>query len=285
MKSQLIIGSIFGITVGLVAWRLGALNLGGALMAVFIGVMIYGFGGLEWAVLMLSFFVSSSALSQVSTHRNNNRIDSYSKGVKRDWGQVIANGGLAAFLTVLYFFTLSQTEGVTTSAQIGYPIWVAYAGTLAAVTADTWATELGANSRTRPKLITNGKRVEPGTSGAISSLGTIASISGGFFIGVLAGLLKSGQLNNIWDVLLSIGCVTLGGFIGSLFDSFLGATLQAIYYCPDCEKETEHHPVHNCGKQTEKVRGLYWMNNDLVNFCASIVGMGTASGLWILLSG
>ena len=36
------------------------------------------------------------------------------------------------------------------------------------------------------------------------------------------------------------------GLLGALFDSLLGATVQAIYYCPACEKETERHLIHLC---------------------------------------
>jgi uncharacterized membrane protein len=53
----------------------------------------------------------------------------------------------------------------------------------------------------------------------------------------------------------------------------LGATIQAIYHCPHCNKETERHPIHTCGTATSHFRGWKWLNNDLVNFLASLVGM------------
>jgi uncharacterized membrane protein len=57
-----------------------------------------------------------------------------------------------------------------------------------------------------------------------------------------------------------------------LFDSLLGATVQAIYHCPHCDKETEKHPLHTCGTPTLQVRGWKWLNNDLVNVGCALVG-------------
>jgi uncharacterized membrane protein len=66
--------------------------------------------------------------------------------------------------------------------------------------------------------------------------------------------------------------VPLAGLLGSLFDSFLGATVQVIYRCPACEKETERHPRHLCGAETTQIRGWRWFNNDWVNFACSLAG-------------
>jgi uncharacterized membrane protein len=71
-----------------------------------------------------------------------------------------------------------------------------------------------------------------------------------------------------WTYLL----VALAGTAGALVDSLLGATLQAIYICPNCKKETEQYPSHTCGAATQRVRGLPWLNNDLVNLTCILVG-------------
>jgi uncharacterized membrane protein len=77
--------------------------------------------------------------------------------------------------------------------------------------------------------------------------------------------------------------VTASGLFGSLFDSLLGATVQAIYFCPTEKKETEKHPLHTCGTPTVQIRGLKWLNNDLVNVACSAFGVLSALSLTILL--
>jgi len=61
---------------------------------------------------------------------------------------------------------------------------------------------------------------------------------------------------------------------GALFDSLLGATVQAIYYCPACQKETERYPSHSCGTETGQIRGWTWLSNDWVNFACGVFGVG-----------
>jgi uncharacterized membrane protein len=123
-------------------------------------------------------------------------------------------------------------------------------------------------------LITTGARVEPGTSGGVSLQGTLAALGGSAAIGLPAGLL-AGE----WRL---AAAAVLGGLAGSLFDSLLGATVQAMYWCPSCQKETERHPSHTCGASTQPIRGWRWLGNDAVNFSASVVGAAT---VWLLASG
>jgi uncharacterized membrane protein len=148
------------------------------------------------------------------------------------------------------------------------------------VNADTWATELGVLSKNLPRLITNGKAVERGTSGAVSLPGSLAALGGAALIGLTAGLFSLKA-----EPLRLAGAAILGGLAGSFFDSLLGATVQAIYYCPACQKETERHPRHLCGTETSLRRGWRWLNNDVVNFACSLVGAGTAVGIsWLILA-
>jgi uncharacterized protein (TIGR00297 family) len=266
---QLVLGFLLGGLIGVFAYRAGALSRSGGFAATLTGGLIFGLGGFTWAILLLTFFVSSSLLSRLFSQRKKVLSDKISKGSQRDAGQVIANGGLGALLVVLY--TLAPDQGWQ---------WIAFAGAMAAVNADTWATELGMLSPSPPRLITNGQVVERGISGGVSLMGYVAGFGGAFLIGMGAGGLSI--LDGSFLMVLLV--VTLAGLLGASFDSFLGATVQAIYYCPVCEKETERHPNHTCGANTIHMRGWRWLNNDMVNFACSIVGAVSVVFLWWLFT-
>jgi uncharacterized protein (TIGR00297 family) len=269
---QILIGSSLGILIALLAWRAHALSRSGALAAAVTGGLIFGLGGVPWAMLLLAFFISSSVLSRAFSAKKSSLSEKFAKGSQRDWGQVIANGGLGAGLVIIHALFPDQS----------WP-WFAFTGAMAAVNADTWSTELGVLNPTPPRLINSWKLVDRGTSGGISRLGSTAALGGALFIALLAGFFCP-QGSHSWVGFISvIVYTTLGGLGGAFFDSYLGATVQAIYWCPTCQKETERHPIHICGTHTSQLRGWSWMNNDVVNFACSVTGALLAIGLRFLL--
>jgi len=267
--TQLTIGLSLGTLVGLLAYKLGSLSRTGAWAAALTGGLIFGLGGFRWAVLLLAFFITSSAWSRLFVRRKAALEEKYAKGSRRDWGQVMANGGLGALLAVLSALLPGES----------WP-WLAFGGAMAAVNADTWATELGVFNPSPPRLITTGKTVERGTSGGVTLLGYLAALGGSALIGALAVLLGDGTRSAPTTAI----SITLAGLAGSTFDSLLGATVQAIYFCPQCQKETERYPLHGCGAHTIPQRGWRWLNNDWVNFTCSLVGALAAWGIWAVLN-
>lgn len=256
---QIIIGFVLAIVIAYLAYRAHSLSVSGMAAAILVGTIIFGIGGWQWAILLLTFFITSSGLSRTFQKRKQGLSEKFSKGHERDAGQVFGNGGLAAFFAALHaFYPLSPLP------------WIGFTASLAAVNADTWATELGVLNPSPPRMITNlAKRVEKGTSGGISLWGTLASLFGSSIIAVPAVLLSpTGKLTTAHWFL-----ITAAGLAGSLFDSLLGATVQAMYYCPTDKKETEKHPLHTCGTETVHIRGWEWLNNDWVNFACGAFGV------------
>ncbi|RJP54443.1 MAG: DUF92 domain-containing protein [Anaerolineaceae bacterium] len=261
---QLLIGFFLALVIAFLAYKTRSLNASGAIAAAFTGAIIFGIGGWDWAVLLLAFFVTSSLLSRAFKKRKQGLDEKFSKGHERDAGQVFGNGGIATLFAALHFFFPES------------PIpWIGFAASLAAVNADTWATELGVLNPNPPRMITNLKKsVEKGTSGGISLVGTLASLFGALVIALPASIFAGN-----WSLL---PLIALAGLAGSLFDSFLGGTVQAMYYCPADKKETEKHPLHTCGTETIHIRGWKWLDNDWVNFACGAAG-AFISMMWIML--
>jgi uncharacterized protein (TIGR00297 family) len=267
----LLLGLILSLLIDALAYWRGSLTPSGAFGAIVIGTLIFTAGGLVWGVLLVTFFVTSSSLSHYKEHAKEPLAEKFQKGHRRDIGQVLANGGWSA-LTALAFGLHAQPL-----------FFVAFAGALATVNADTWATELGVLSSTPPRRITDGRTVTVGTSGGVTLFGTLVAFLGALLIGALASLfmfnstdLRVGPLSR--DLLFPL-VIALAGLLGSLFDSLLGATVQAIYYCDFDQKETEA-ALHRCGRPARWVRGWRWLDNDWVNFLASVVGSLLAVGLY-----
>jgi uncharacterized membrane protein len=156
----------------------------------------------------------------------------------------------------------------------------AFVGVMATVTADTWATEIGVLNPRPPRLITTWRPVEPGTSGGISAYGLLASSAGAIAIGCVAMLLAAIE-QGVWLVWLPPAAL-LGGLAGSLADSLLGATVQAIYRAPG-GGETERR-AGRAGAPNPTLRGWRWMNNDMVNFLSSLVGGMVAVAILLLIA-
>jgi uncharacterized protein (TIGR00297 family) len=246
------LGAAIALLVSVGAWRAHALSAGGGVAAFFVGSACVAGLGIPGAIVLLAFFLSSVGLSRVGRARKRALVDVGKHGA-RDALQVLANGGVAAVCALL--------------AAHGDGHWsVAFAGSFAAATADTWGTEIGTLfAHAVPRSILTGKPVARGLSGGVTIAGTAAEIAGALFIALIAGAAGVPQVT----------AIAVAGVAGALIDSLLGATLQSLRWCPQCKRACETQP-HACGESTQPIRGLSWFGNDLVNFSATLSGAAIA---------
>jgi uncharacterized protein (TIGR00297 family) len=240
---QVVVGSVLAAVVALLAYRAHSLTLGGAVMAFLVGATVFGSGGWPAAAVLFAFFIPSMLVS---------RIRAKHASPRSGW-QVLANGGVAAICA----FAARGSEGFFAAA---------FAGAFAAAAADTWGTEIGMLSRTPPVSILTLRPVEAGRSGGVTLLGTAATIGGALCVALVASAVRVAPF---WSA-------AAGGVAGALLDSVLGASLQALRWCPACECECETR-VHRCGSSTVLRRGAAWLENDGVNFAATLGGAIVAS--------
>lgn len=270
------IGFLCSLGIALLAYWKRSLSVSGAAAAVAVGTLMFAWGSAPWYGTLLAFFISSTLWSKWKKKRKAAAESGYAKSGRRDAGQVLANGGLGILLCAGH-------------ALWPHPLWwSAFVGVMAAVNADTWATEIGGLSKSAPRFILTGRRVPAGTSGGVTPLGLAASAAGGLFIGGAAWALL-GFDGAAWALLgldgsaapiapdrpeirpkTLFGLGLLGGLAGSLADSLLGATCQVMYRCESCGKEVEK-PDH-CGRKAKRIRGFGLFNNDAVNMISSAIG-------------
>jgi uncharacterized protein (TIGR00297 family) len=231
------------------------LTVSGSAAAFVVGLAVfYGFG-LNGFILLGIFFVSSSLWSKFKSSQKAILEDKLEKGATRDYRQVLANGGTAALFGIIQSFDESS-------------MWIiAFAVALASANSDTWASEIGSLSRNDPIDIRTFTRIDRGTSGAISLLGSFAALAGSLLI----------ALSGYWLFhlhVIGLFFIFLFGFLGNVIDTILGAFYQQKYQCRNCGLVTEKK-VH-CHVPTIRIKGLTFVDNDMVNFLAGFIAAALA---------
>ena len=261
-NEQFLVGIALALAFAAASYALRFLSASGSVGTFLLATIVFGVGGWQWTVPILTFFLLSSLLSKLGKERKAHFHLMFEKTDTRDAGQVAANGGVAGLLMLCWYFFPEK--------NLWYPMYLA---SLAAVTADTWGTEIGLFAKASPRSIISFKRVETGTSGAVSFAGIAGGALGALLLALSGSFwLEAGQIFSFFVKII------LCGLAGSLADSLLGASVQAQFQCAVCKKITER--VHHCGEETTLVSGARWMNNDAVNFACAIAG----AGLMLILS-
>jgi len=253
IRFQLIAGEFLSMFVSLLSLKIGFLKPSGAAATFLLGSIIFGFGGFAFAAPILTFFLLSSLLSRLTQKRKLVDMIFQKTGV-RDFYQVMANGGLAGVIVLIIYFFKDNS------------LYLIYLSVISAATADTWATEIGIFSQSNPRLITTLKKVSAGTSGAISLMGSIAAIAGSVVITII-GYYSAILMELPYQISTYLIFIIPAGFLGSMTDSFIGATLQSQYQCEKCLKITEKE-IH-CNKNSRLIKGFKFIDNDVVNFIAT----------------
>jgi len=263
---QIAISIIAVIVLGVFSLKVRIISITGFIAAEFVGCSILIFGGMKWFVVLLVFYFATGLFTKYKYEYKKKIGAAEEKGGARAWQNVMANGLIASLLAMghdlvpLNIFAIGFLGAISTSA------------------ADTLATEIGLLNPHEPRLITNlSKSVEPGTSGGVSPLGEVASLFGATLMGLVAWIVgfDGFTLPKIFTV------TVLAGFLGSTFDSLLGASIQATYRCPACNRITEKK-VH-CGQACTLIKGNRILDNNVVNLISTIFGALVAALISLII--
>ncbi|MEM0200811.1 MAG: DUF92 domain-containing protein [Candidatus Micrarchaeaceae archaeon] len=182
------------------------LNKEGILSAIILGVLLVLFGGSLWwlfLLLMLCFLIVSAL---VTAFKKKQKIAYGIYEGTRGWENVAANGVIPLIITMLY--ALRGYLGLNSSLLI-----FAFTASVAAITADKFSSELGVLQK-KAIMLFSMRKVNAGTSGAVSMLGFVAGFFGALIIGIVAFVLTG----NVLLLILSV----VAGFFGDIVDSVFG---------------------------------------------------------------
>ncbi|MGX5819512.1 DUF92 domain-containing protein [Chitinophaga lutea] len=186
----------------LLACLRGKLTPAGAVAAALTGILVYAGSGYAGICMLVVFFILGTLATATGKSRKKDAPE------RRNAGQVFANGGLAAFLSLLAFAEAGH--------HLPYPLMIAAA--LASAAADTVSSELGTLYGKRFFNVVTFKRDANGLDGVISLEGTLSGVCASAVVAVTFGLFEGFGMG-IWIIIVA-------GTIGNFADSMLGATLE-----------------------------------------------------------
>jgi beta-lactamase superfamily II metal-dependent hydrolase/uncharacterized membrane protein len=237
--------------VGFVAVRLSWLTRGGAAGAVVLGFAgVAAFGWAALAALLAPFVVATLAGKLPGGGE--------SEG-PRTLRQVAANG-FVSFVGALM--------GLAGPTSAGLAIFL---GGLAALGADTLATEFGTRYGGTPRSLATLAPLACGESGGVTFVGLLASVAGA----CLAPVAYVAALGAAPGAARTVLVLSAAGFAAGLADSALGAALQRKGRCAACGALVE--TATHCGVAPVRLpRRLGWLDNDVVNLANGLVGAAFA---------
>ncbi|MAF10163.1 hypothetical protein CMK11_06890 [Candidatus Poribacteria bacterium] len=186
--------------LGGVACLVGSIDRRGLAAGVCVGTAVYVGVGWRGFLCLATFFVIGTLATRVG------RVDKAPHGA-RTVRHVLANGAVPAGCALAALLFPNHVEALSG----------AFAGALAAATADTLSSEIGQVYGGAPYLLTTLRRVPVGENGGVTVVGTGAGLAGAAVLAIVA--VSLGVAN-------SMAAVVVAGAVGNVADSALGATLE-----------------------------------------------------------
>ncbi|KAL0571985.1 hypothetical protein V5O48_009987 [Marasmius crinis-equi] len=286
--------------------RKKSLSPSGATTAFLVGLSVFAGEIRVFGVACVVFYLTGSRATKFGKQKKAQLEDGYHEAGYRTGWQVVSNAFSAVIACLLWnvLFTPRSFQsrilgqpgvrenlfGLLGARPVEYGDWCpvdpsitngwsralifAALGHFACCLGDTLASELGILSKSRPILITTLRPVPPGTNGGMSIAGTLASIAGGSIIGATMALClvaENLKCRESWlEVCLSlIGWGTVAGGVGSLIDSFLGATVQETRYSEEKKRILQDESVSK--GPVKVISGWNVLTNNQVNVVSSVL--------------
>lgn len=220
--------------VAAAGWMARTVTFTGAVTGLVIGVAVWIGAGWQGWVLLLAAFVLAVISTKIGVTRKSVLGIAEERGGRRGAGNAIANTGLAAWIAMIAALSAYREAAL-----------VAFVASLVAGSSDTVSSEIGKAFGRRTWLVTSLRRVPAGTSGAISSEGTLAGAAAAVLLSGIAAMLGLVTMTLVMPI-------AIAAVAAALVESVLGSTLEP--------------------------RGV--LNNDLLNFITTAVAALLAVAAW-----
>jgi uncharacterized protein (TIGR00297 family) len=260
------------------AVRKNFLSAAGAVAGFCVGFLIVATG---WRGMVLLYFYQLGSMATKHKKKIKQRLDATAaEAAVRGVRQVLACSILAVMLSLTHVYYCGAEASMDFEERpLASRLSAAVLAHHSTCLADTLASELGILAKQPPVLLTKPwKRVPAGTNGGITVAGTLFSLVGGLLMGISTVAMDAvsglSPLHLLQTTLFGGMC----GLVGSMIDSFLGATVQATYW--DDDAKIVHHADAHLPKSAKLVTGMNWLTNEQVNLVS--VAVTTVFGGWVL---
>jgi len=196
---------IAGISYSVIAKKL---TVAAALTGGVVAYLVFTGAGFTGIAMMTSFFILGSAATSWQQNKKQAFATAEEHKGGRTTGQVLANAGMPAVISILVLFYPRYSHLFTLMMAAGF----------ASATADTLSSELGTVYGNRFFNVISLKPDQRGLDGVISAEGTLIGIAGSCIIALIYGIGFGWGLNLIW--------IVIAGTAGNLSDSVFGALLE-----------------------------------------------------------
>ena len=281
------LGCLVSLLLATRALKKKTLTLSGALAGCAVGFLLVGCG--LRGLLLLYFYQLGSMATKFKKAVKERRDATLAGHSARGASQVLAVSITTVVLSLYHAHKcgaerpisfLMAADDEDKSTYLASSLACAIIAHHATCLADTLASELGILSDQTPILITQPWRtVPPGTNGGITILGTFWSAVGGAIIGLFTVLMDHLSGLSPLNIVPMIMYGAISGFVGSLMDSLLGATLQSSYYDADT-KLAYHANSESKPKSAECISGVNILTNEQVNFASALIT--AVLGGWVI---
>jgi uncharacterized membrane protein/dolichol kinase len=260
------------------------LNESGIVMALIMAYVIV-VSGLSLLPLLIFFILgtlSGKLPVNIAKNRSNRLIIQADKkhGKPRDAVQVLANGGLPLILAIILIvcYSTNNTEDffrvqlislnaniMDFSNRLNAVNWVV----MSAALADTFSSELGMRFGKSPVDIFRFRKMEPGASGGITTIGTMFGVVGAMIMAICSTVFVSGD-GILHSSSRLFWIVLAGGVVGTLLDSVLGSAFQ--------RKSVSASGFYR--DDTNSTNSFRYWSNDQVNFVSLLI-IGLVSFIFV----